>query len=56
MSDAWKAQGESRWDSFLSKPWDVPTEPDIVQAACRVLPVTGTALSISCASEIRGKA
>ena len=40
---------------FFPSPGDVPTEPDAVQAACKVLPATFAALSISCVSEIGGK-
>lgn len=40
----------ARCHFFLSKPWDVPTEPDAAQAACEGA-ATFAALSISRASE-----
>lgn len=56
VPNIWRVCGDSaKCHLFLSKPWDVPPEPDAVQAACKLLPVTSAALSISCISETGGK-
>lgn len=56
MENVWRVWGESaRCDLFLSKSRDVPTEPDTIQAAGKVLPMTSAALSVSGISEIVGK-
>lgn len=56
MENVWRVWGDSaRCDLFLSKPRDVPTKSDTIQAAGKVLPMTFAALSISGISEILGE-